>query len=83
MEPVISQAAECPGAPLAAEIVLLEKLDDIECKDADGKVQAVSRELPTGEVIHIVVIFKLTYHSLHLSSFLMEVNDSLSTFLIP
>ena len=62
-------------SPIFSEIMLLEKLDQIECEDANGEVETVCRELSTGEVIHVVMALQFSYHSFHFSTFVVEVND--------
>ncbi len=68
-------------SPIFSEIMLLEKLDQIECEDANGEVETVCRELSTGEVIHVVMALQFSYHSFHFSALFMKVNNSVGIFL--
>lgn len=77
IEPIPTETLQRLRAPIASEIMLLEKLNQVECKNTDGKVETVGRELPAQKVIHVVVTLQLAYHPFHLSALVVEVNDSI------
>ena len=77
MEPVVPETSNGLASPVVAEIVTLQKLDERESKQPNRKVQTVGGELPTREMIEIVVMFEFANESLHLYASVVKVNDCL------
>ena len=60
----------------------LEELDKGEGEHANGEVEAVGRELTTGEMIHAVVMLELADHLLEQSALFVKVDEGLSIFFL-
>ncbi len=77
MEPVVPETPDRLALPVCAKVVALQELDEREGKKTNRKVETVGRELSTGKVIKIVVMFQFADEPFHLTAAVVEVEHGL------